>query len=317
MGAEVRFHADRLGLVDVVEGRIDVERFLVAMRRHWFAPVRPDGGVPGLRRVCPQDRFDAAMAAFEETFPLDRHRAANALIHALLDPVANDAGCRAWVECTPPNIAAAPGLASILPSAAFVHCVRDGADVACSVAKQRWGPDSPREGLLWWYERFRDAALGERAVSGRVHRVHLERLVSAAGESEYQRLLEFLGLSESAEMRRFFEQRILISKAHTARWRRDLPAHAQPAFALLTTRLIARLDAAALTPPPTTVVSSDANAWTRSAVHLEIVRWRLASRVKACNPRNRLLRLALSATLRLVRFLDARVYKRAKRRVTG
>lgn len=271
--AEIRFHADPGGLVDLVAGKVELDWFLHAMRYHWFAERRLDGKAPGLRRICPEDRFHSALGVFEAAFPSQPLTASRELVHALLDPVTAQAESAHWVEHTPTNLAAASGLARLFPEGTFIHCVRSGVDVACSVADQSWGPDNAIECLFWWHDRFRAAAIGERAVgANRVHRVNLERLVGDDRDREYEDLANFLGLGLAG--RAFLDREVVSSRAHIARWRQDIPATELAAFQG-TARLVSRrLDSAGLSPPmEATLDTAPINNRVRIATSLRALRW--------------------------------------------
>jgi hypothetical protein len=75
-----------------------------------------------------------------------------------MDSVARQQGVSRWAECTPENLLYVRPIAAAFPGARFLHIVRDGRDVACSIAEQGWvGPyrraDLPRRvlqaGLYW------------------------------------------------------------------------------------------------------------------------------------------------------------------------
>lgn len=86
-----------------------------------------------------------------------RCRSAGDLLRLLMEGVARRQGVHRWAECTPENLLYVPQIAAAFPNARFVHIVRDGRDVACSMAEQGWvGPrdaDWPtrvlHSGLYW------------------------------------------------------------------------------------------------------------------------------------------------------------------------
>lgn len=82
--------------------------------------------------------LDAARARTE----VQAHcRSAGDLLRLLMDGVARQQGVRRWAECTPDNLLYVPEIARSFPNARFLHVVRDGRDVACSLAEQGWvGP---------------------------------------------------------------------------------------------------------------------------------------------------------------------------------
>ena len=222
---EIRFHASPGGLADLLSGRVEPDWFLETLRDYWYRAPRPDGRATGLRKLCPPDRFEAAVGAFEAAFPQDRYRAAEQLVRAMLDPLAARAGKATWVEATPQTITAAPALARAFRTARFIHVVRNGLDVACSVARQPWGPATAGESLLWWEERLRESVAGSFGVEPeRVLALNLESLASAERDQAYDRLLAFLDLDDDRDMRAFFTESVTSGRMHVARWTEELTA---------------------------------------------------------------------------------------------
>ncbi|MEC4893966.1 MAG: sulfotransferase [Oscillatoria sp. PMC 1051.18] len=58
-----------------------------------------------------------------------------------------------WINKLPLYLTALPLLLEIFPAMKFIHCVRDGRDVACSVIKRSWGPDNYVEVAQWWQDQ--------------------------------------------------------------------------------------------------------------------------------------------------------------------
>jgi protein-tyrosine sulfotransferase len=70
------------------------------------------------------------------------------LIQSFFENFRSNAHASRMVEKTPHNVLIMRELASIMPDARFIHVIRDGRDVACSLLKMKWyGPD----GKLVWY----------------------------------------------------------------------------------------------------------------------------------------------------------------------
>ncbi len=70
-------------------------------------------------------------------------------------------GTERIVERTPLHALHAELIAEIYPDARFVHIIRDGRDVARSIASQPWGPDSVGAAA----EEWRDCVAGGRAIA--------------------------------------------------------------------------------------------------------------------------------------------------------
>lgn len=220
---EVRFHTDRGGLGDLLAGRIGMKRFLGRMRGHWWRRQRPEGREGGLHKIFDPDDFERVLGEFERSFESDRVGASTRLTRALLDPLAAKGGKPSWVEQSTRTIAGAPHLAAMFPQARFIHMVRDGRDVACSLVSLPWGPDSLMAGIARWERQLRAADAGAREMGpDRLLQVPLEELVITKREPTYDRILEFLGVEDEPEIRSHFENRMVSSNANLARWELDL-----------------------------------------------------------------------------------------------
>jgi hypothetical protein len=228
---EVRFITDPGGLRDLAEGRTDYRSFRRRLLRRWFHRVLANGEERGLYQILERSDIEAALPALEDGLGVDPWRAAGGFVHRLLDPMAVAAGAGRWVEMTPPNVEAAPALLRMFPDMKLVHSVRDGRDVACSVAPLHWGPSTPEEALDWWATSLEDAfAACEELPSDRVLMVRLEDLVERAREAELARLCEFLGLEPDRVQRDYFDSDVTSQRAHIRRWQTEVPADRQQAF---------------------------------------------------------------------------------------
>ena len=217
---ELAFHADPGGLPGVIDGTISPAELVRRMRGPWWR--RETYGVTrGLFKSIPRDRLDRALETFEPAAATDPVAAGARLLRAIADPFAD--GAAGWVEMTPTTATWAGSLVRMLPDLRLVHVVRDGRDVACSIAALPWGPATPEKGLRFWAERLRAADEGARAIPPeQLHVIRLEELVLLDRERAYQRLLAFLGVADEPGMRAFFEAEITPGKAHTGRWRAEL-----------------------------------------------------------------------------------------------
>lgn len=135
---------------------------------------------------------------------------------------------------TPLNADAAEVLLMLVPTMRLIYTVRDGRDVACSLARLPWGPRTIEEGILYWANRLRHC---ERELNGvpqnQVHTIYLEQLVLNDRDESFDRLLRFLSLEREESMREFFDKEITVGKANLGRWRAELtPARARAVNAL-------------------------------------------------------------------------------------
>jgi Sulfotransferase family len=252
---ECRFHCNPNGLADLVTGETTPAEFLAKLRGFWWHRVRVgdrtivrpgrlsllrrsngEARVRGLHKLMPRDRFERAVARFEGDHERDLVAASRALFLDLLWPFAVEHGKPELVEMSCFTIAAAPGLARILPEARFVHMVRDGRDSGSSKVSLRHKPHHPTDvetGIEWWQGRM---ALAEQGVRGlpdapsRVRAISLDELVWGDREPAYGELLGFLGIDDEGPMREFFEREMSADAAHRDRWRRGLDREEQAAI---------------------------------------------------------------------------------------
>lgn len=225
---ELRFHTDRGGLPDLLAGRIDAPHFLRNMREYYWRRTGADGRPRGLHSKFGRRKFEAALERFEACWPDDPLGASAGLVRALLDPLAEEANKPAWIEQTPQTAAAGKTLQAIFPDMKMVHMLRDGRDVAASVASMRWGPGSMRRALRWWEKRLRAADAGTADLPSTVLlTLDLEQLVVGDREGSYARLLEFLELEDERKIRKHFDKQMTAAAANAGRWRAELSERAQ------------------------------------------------------------------------------------------
>jgi hypothetical protein len=216
---ELAFHAVPEGLVGYIKGRFDREELVEKLRRRFWRIVP---GKVGFEGVVTRAELDEALVAFAAA-PDDRVASSRDLVQTLLDPIAREAGRPSWVEKSTQTVVGAAALVSMFPDAGIVHVVRDGRDVACSIARMPWGPDTVHEALGYWANRLRRAEAGARALPlGRVLVIHLEDLVLLDREATYQRLLEYTRLESEPAMVSFLESELTPERAHLGRWRTEL-----------------------------------------------------------------------------------------------
>ena len=261
---ECRFHCNPSGLSDVVSGRATPDQFVRKLRTYWWHRVRsgsrvivPTGiagrarfgafrvarrlgfgheepRVRGLHRIIDRDRFEDAIAAFEEAQGDDLLEASRRLFFDLLAPERERSGKPALVEMSTFTIAAAAELARIFPEARFVHSVRDGRDSGASktlLREKEHHPIDAISGIDFWADRLRRADLGVKGLSPadreRLHLISLDELVWSDREGAYGGLLEFLGVEDEPAMREFFDASMTAEAANRGRWREGLDADEQ------------------------------------------------------------------------------------------
>jgi hypothetical protein len=128
-------------------------------------------------------------------------------------------------------------LADLLPEARFLHLIRDGREVALSLAEVPWGPGNVLDAAIHWAERVeRGRRTGAALGHDRYREVRHERLV-ADPERELEAVAAFLDLGFDRSMLRHAErslvrvarpgpdqERSMADPRPGARdWRREMP----------------------------------------------------------------------------------------------
>lgn len=230
---EVRFHAQGRAFGRLLDGSLPPERYADDFLDRFYGLTSGDGTPKGLQLLASRWEVEAALTAFRRTAQDDLPAAMGALVRRLVDPYARGRRASGWVETTPGNAAVADALTAVLPRAHVLHIVRDGRDVAASIAAMPWGPSDPLAALDRWADGLRaaDEAFG-RADPARVHVVRFEDLVIRDRERTLTALLDRLGLTDRDRIQARFDVKLDPSRSHIGRWRRDAGADAEAAIDL-------------------------------------------------------------------------------------
>jgi hypothetical protein len=224
---EVRFHTDPDGFPGLLAGEVTLERFLKRLRGFWWRGFQTRR-FRGLYRFVDRDRFEAAAGRFERSFADQPEEACRELFFALLAFRASESeGARGIVEQSCDTVAQAATLTRLFPEARFIHVVRDGRDASASRVAQTKGLVHPRtreQGIDWWEERLTTIERGAEAIGpGRLLTMSLDELLRIERSRVALRpLFRFVGAHVSKAPRRFFNNRMNASEAHSERWRRGI-----------------------------------------------------------------------------------------------
>jgi len=247
---ELRFHVDPGGLVDLAAGRVTVDQFARRMRNKWYERP-PRNGARGLHVIATRPTMRRGLRRLREGYEVDPWGASKRYLQDVIRPFRRGAGAATWVEMTPANAQAADALCRMFPRARVVHMVRDGRDVAASVARRPWGPTDVESALVWWADKLIDI---HRAIDGadpaRVRTFRLEALVGPEREKHYAALVDFLGREPDPEMRRFFDRELTAERSHSGSWREGLAATDQIRIDKLFERQLERLASHGSALPP-------------------------------------------------------------------
>ena len=180
---EVRFHVEERGFPGLLAGRVSRDDFVRRLRGFWWKGFQT-GRMRGMFRFVAEQRFEAAIAAFEAAFEDDPEAACRQLYRDLLWFRVAEADARGLVEQSTDTVAEAATLVRLFEEAKFIHVVRDGRDASASRVAQTRGVISPRtrrQGLEWWEERIRRVDAGSRAIApDRLLTVSLDELLLLA-----------------------------------------------------------------------------------------------------------------------------------------
>ncbi len=126
------------------------------------------------------------------------------LVESMVTPLRLSTGKLRWGEKTPVNILHFAELAEVFPDGRFIHVVRDGRDVTCSLVTMDWNRPGGTEKLEFVQNMSNAAAYWNQAVrsglhaatlpklAGRILLVRYEQLVNNA-EATLREVLNFVG----------------------------------------------------------------------------------------------------------------------------
>jgi len=126
------------------------------------------------------------------------------IVYRYFGLVSEKIGCTRLAYRDPADLTRLAAVAAILPSARFIHIVRDGRDVALSYRGFDWGPTNLYAGARMWARGVRAAADQGAALSGRYLAIALEDLVTEPAQVGAQ-LGAFVPDATRAEVAQFVE----------------------------------------------------------------------------------------------------------------
>ena len=245
---EIRYLTSRFGLIDLVYGRpLGLEETLEGIRNNlvarvlpivgksklslfqknmqgsWWSEVGKKGKPRGLVQGIAKQSLDEAQKIFIERFNSQPVDAARSLFYHLSSAQVKSLDVKYFADSTPVNMMQASYLFRLFPEARFLNMVRDGRDVAFSVAAEKWGPNDPFKALDWWANRVLTAeqALAAIPKDQRIT-LRLEDLVVRERESSMNLILEFLRISPEEKLKAFFDQELNQEKLHQGMWQNKL-----------------------------------------------------------------------------------------------
>jgi hypothetical protein len=188
----------------------------------WDIDAPPPHG-RGLKSGISKSHLEKLMSSLRRDLKINRIWAARRFMKRFIARQ-DDAGAeRYWVETTPMNIPTADKLLKLFPNALFITMVRDPRDVIASLLTKNWGPTTPMEGLTWIEKRLTDGQYALKNVPAQQKiTIALEDLAIHNRDESYRKLLSFLKLEDSSEMRKFFEEELTERNASSGRWKEEI-----------------------------------------------------------------------------------------------
>lgn len=204
--------------------RMELERkFRERLLNDWWNRESIAGKGPGLSTGVTIEVRDSALDEFMKTRKKNSEEAARRFFEAMVSEQFNNEGEPIWIDTSPPNIFNADRIVRLLPGAKFIHMMRDGRNTIASVLKEHWGPQDPLQAIHWWKNRI----ISSHRALGKVPResvieIQLEELAHFNRESEYKRLLGFLGLEDEPKIRKYFESEVDGERVIAQKWREEI-----------------------------------------------------------------------------------------------
>jgi len=233
--AEIKILTSGNGLLDISIGnrvgrykrllltdRLQFERFTLRIRREWWERESKVGDSTGLKLGISAEELDELLRNMRKGVSKDRTNSSQRFIRAFIDIQKHATGKEFWIETTPKNLLRGVELDEFMPGVRFIHMVRDGRDVISSVIRERWGPSNYNDGLSWWSRRMHKILENSRVLGNKIGTFSLEDLVILNREATYQRLIDYIGIEDDIQMRRYFDTEVLPEKVSQGRWKQEV-----------------------------------------------------------------------------------------------
>ena len=236
---EIKFLTAGTGLLDLHRdpwisrsGKVNLKRngnflkFQKSVQQKWWERDGKKGGKIGLSSGISRESWEILESKLGENLLVDRTMACQSFFRSFIDLqlISKPASTSKmlWLDTTPPNLMRADAISQLLPGSKFIHIIRDGRDVASSVIKERWGPDSFDEALIWWSKRMKKILENTQSLNSRVLHVWFEDLVHFNRDVTLRKILDFLEVSEDDGIRKYFDEIVIPASANSGRWRNEV-----------------------------------------------------------------------------------------------
>lgn len=248
MPREIKYLTSRFGLIDLVYGRpIGLEESLEGIRNNliaralpiigknkiklfhtnmrgaWWREVGKKGKDRGLIQGITEQTLDIALDIFISEFADQPTEAARNLFYKLSNQQIKSSEVKYFADSTPVNMMQADYLYRLFPEARFLNMIRDGRDVAFSVAAEKWGPSDPFKALDWWANRVLTAQQALIAIpKDQRITLRLEDLVVRDRENSLKIILGLLDISPEEKLKAFFDLELTEEKLNQGKWKKEL-----------------------------------------------------------------------------------------------
>jgi hypothetical protein len=136
-----------------------------------------------------------------------------------------------WINKTPDYVQQLPALHELFPHLRFIHCIRDGRDIACSVITRPWGPKTIPEGAVWWKDKIQSGVQFGKAHPDQYLEVRYEDVVRDPA-AQLRQILAWLGEEDcAAEMLEHYQGGVVsLDESRIGDWKTRFSADDLHAF---------------------------------------------------------------------------------------
>ena len=217
-----------LGNIGFIVGKSASTFFNQRMSNQWWQEVGKRGKPRGLCQGIEMSFLTSQLAEFNKIRKTDLYQASLNLYYELSKAQIKKSNISFFADSTPSNMQNGNRIIKLLPNAYFINMIRDGRDVALSVAKERWGPDDPAKALKWWQKRIVLAHQGLTQVTPEQKLyLRLEDLIVYNRDQSYNSVLNLLGLADIPELAAEFDKTFSKEKMSMGTWKNEVKSPAQ------------------------------------------------------------------------------------------
>ena len=201
-------------------GKSKEELFLTFLKSKWWSETGKKGNPRGLVQGVTEEQLTEISSRFSSSYKKDLLVASRQFFYDLSSCQFKKDTVRYFADSTPVNTMQAHFIYQLFPDALFINMIRDGRDVAYSVLKESWGPSDPFKGLKWWGNRVLVSHQSLSQLPNKQHlEIRLEELIISDRETQYLKILNFLGISDHPSVREFFNLEMRPEKMSQGEWK--------------------------------------------------------------------------------------------------